>query len=589
MARAVLFGTPVSPGIAIGSIRFMHDTRPSDKRRIGPDEIATEQEALRSAAASVRAALETTMRGVPEELAEYRDVIAAQMELARDPKLLDAALARIEHKQICASWALDHTVEELCTLFRGMDDPYLRDRAQDIRAVGLRLRECLAGAKPRRGGNGPSLLAAEDLSPADVMELDLNGVLGILTAEGGPTSHTAILSRGLHIPALVGVTGLLDTAHEDDRIIVDGLGGCVLFGPDEGDLALYTARRDEYTAWESHTRLTAHWPAEMCDGVRVDVQANLESPEELDSLAECGADGVGLYRTEFAYLRGDLPTEEELFKEYAAVTAKAAPSRVVFRTLDAGADKMLRSQAALKEPNPALGLRGIRFCLRHQGIFRTQLRALLRAGVTGNVALLLPMISGLAEVQGVRRILQELRQELQAQNLAHAPDLPLGIMVETPAAVLVCDALARECDFFSIGTNDLIHYLMAIDRNNRHVSYLHEPLHPAVVRSLKRVIDAAHREGIGVSVCGELASDPCGLALLLGMGVDAVSAAPRFVPGMKHMNRQLNAETCVELAHSVLMSTDVMASKRMVREKLHQSLGPELAFHTTSLSSHSQP
>ena len=385
------------------------------------------------------------------------------------------------------------------------------------------------------------------------------------------------------------MTGLLDTAHEDDRIIVDGLGGCVLFGPDEGDLALYTARRDEYTAWESHTRLTAHWPAEMCDGVRVDVQANLESPEELDSLAECGADGVGLYRTEFAYLRGDLPTEEELFKEYAAVTAKAAPSRVVFRTLDAGADKMLRSQAALKEPNPALGLRGIRFCLRHQGIFRTQLRALLRAGVTGNVALLLPMISGLAEVQGVRRILQELRQELQAQNLAHAPDLPLGIMVETPAAVLVCDALARECDFFSIGTNDLIHYLMAIDRNNRHVSYLHEPLHPAVVRSLKRVIDAAHREGIGVSVCGELASDPCGLALLLGMGVDAVSAAPRFVPGMKHMIRQLNAETCVELAHSVLMSTDVMASKRMVREKLHQSLGPELAFHTTSLSSHNQP
>lgn len=589
MARAVLFGTPVSPGISIGSIRFMHDMRVSEERRIGPHEVETERDALRAAAASVRAALEKTMRNVPEDLAEYRDVIAAQMELARDPKLLDAALARIEHKKICASWALNHTVEELCALFRGMDDPYLRDRAQDIRAVGLRLRECLAGAQHDNAVSGPSVLVAEDLSPADVMELNLDDVLAILTAEGGSTSHTAILSRGLHIPALVGVTGLLNTAREDERIIVDGLGGCVLFGPDENDLARYTARRDEYTAWESHTRRTAHWPAEMCDGVRVAVQANLESLEELDALPRCGADGVGLYRTEFAYLKGDLPTEEELFREYAAVAAKAGSGRVVFRTLDAGADKMLRAQAALKESNPALGLRGIRFCLRHQGIFRTQLRALLRAGAAGNLALLLPMISGLAEVQAVRRILQELRQELQAQNLPHAPALPLGVMVETPAAVMICDALARECDFFSIGTNDLIHYLMAIDRNNRHVSYLHEPLHPAVVRSLKRVIDAAHREGIGVSVCGELASDPYGLALLLGMGVDAVSAAPRFVPGMKHMIRQLDAETCMDLAHSVLMSTDVMASQRMVRETLHQFLGTELAFHTTSLSSHSQP
>lgn len=590
MARAVLFGTPVSPGIAIGPVRFMHKTGQTEERSISPGEVTAEQEALRAAAAHVRAGLQATMDNVPEDLAEYRDVIAAQMELARDPKLLDASLTRIEHKLICATWALNLTIEELCALFRDMDDPYLRDRAQDIRAVGLRLRERLE-ADPAKGRATPSpgVLMAEDLSPADVMELNLNNVLGILTVEGGPTSHTAILSRGLHIPALVNVTGLLRVAQEDDQIIVDGLGGCVLLGPDEGDLARYAAHRDEYTAWESHTRRTAHWPAEMCDGVRVGVQANLESAEELSALPESGADGVGLYRTEFAYLKGSLPSEEALLAEYRSVAQKTAPARVVFRTLDAGADKMLRAQAALKEPNPALGLRGIRFCLRHQGIFRTQLRALLRAGATGNVALLLPMISGLGEVQSVRRILQELHQELLAQNLPHASSLPLGVMVETPAAVLICDALARECDFFSIGTNDLIHYLMGIDRNNRHVAYLHEPLHPAVVRSLKRVIDAAHREGIGVSVCGELASDPCGLALLLGMGVDAVSAAPRFVPGMKHLIRQLSAETCMELAHSVLMSTDVAASKRMVREKLHQSLGAELSFHTTSILTHSQP
>lgn len=587
MARAFLFGIPVSPGIAIGSIRFMHGIHQDEHRHIVPEEIPQEQEALRLAATSVRDTLAKTMDNVPEDMAEYRDVIAAQMELIRDPKFLDATLKRIEHKGICAAWALNHTVEELCELFRNMDIPYLRDRAQDIRAVGLRLRECLAGTKTHKHTQTPSVLTAEDLSPADVMELDLSDVLGIITVEGGHTSHTAILSRGLHIPALVGVTGLLEHAHENEAVIVDGLSGCVLLGPDEEDLARYSARRDEYALWEQHTRQNAHWPAEMCDGVRIRAQANLESAAEVDRLIESGADGVGLYRTEFAYLKGDLPTEEELFREYSAVAAQTAPNRVVFRTLDVGADKLMRSQTASKEPNPALGLRGIRFCLRHQGIFRTQLRALLRAGVAGNTALLIPMISSLGELQSVRRILRELHEELLAQKLPHAADLPLGVMVETPAAVMICDALARECDFLSIGTNDLIHYLMAIDRNNRHVAYLYEPLHPAVIRSLKRVIDAAHREGIGVSVCGELASDPCGLAILLGMGVDAVSAPPCFVPGIKHIIRKLNATICQELAHSILVNTDVRASHHMVREKLHQSLGPELAFHTTSLMSQS--
>ena len=323
------------------------------------------------------------------------------------------------------------------------------------------------------------------------------------------------------------------------------------------------------------------------DGVRVGVHANLERLEEMDELQASGAEGVGLYRTEFSFLREHLPSEEELYAEYSAVARKAAPAHVVFRTLDAGADKMLRAQEALREPNPALGLRGIRFCLRHQKIFRSQLRALMRAGVEGNISLLLPMISGLAEVQSVRRIMQELQQELQAAGLPHAADLPLGIMVETPAAVLIADALARECDFFSIGTNDLIHYLMAIDRNNLHVGYLNEALHPAVVRSLKRIIDSAHREGIGVSVCGELAADPYGLALLLGMGVDTLSASPRFVPGMKHMIRRLDAQTCMDMAHSVLMSTDVTASQRMLRERLQESLGSELAFHTTSIMTNS--
>ncbi|MBQ9451707.1 MAG: phosphoenolpyruvate--protein phosphotransferase [Desulfovibrio sp.] len=590
MARAIFIGTPVSPGIAIGKLRRAHRTVQDEERSITPQEVAFEQEALRNAAEHVRAALAATVDNVPEDLAEYGDVIAAQMEIARDPKLINAALTRISHKLICASWALKLTVDELCMLFRSMDDPYLRDRAQDIRAVGLRLREYLY---PGEGQNDVSendgILVAEDLSPADVMELNLNRVQGILTAEGGPTSHTAILSRGLRIPYLADVTGLLESAREEEPLIVDGLSGCVLLAPDKTDLAHYKKRRDDYLAWEEHTQHTAQQPAETCDGVRVAVQANLESTAELSALTASGADGVGLYRTEFAYFKEHLPDEEELVAEYKAVTLGLLPRPVVFRTLDVGADKMLRAQAALNEPNPALGLRGIRFCLRHQGLFRTQLRALMRIGVSGNVAIMLPMVTTLDELRQTRRIIQELHQELTSQKLPHAPNPPLGVMIETPAAALVCDALACECDFFSIGTNDLIHYTMAIDRNNRHVAYLNEPLHPAVVRTLKHIIDAAHREGIGVSVCGELASDPFVLALLLGMGVDAVSASPRFVPGMKHLIRQLNASVCMGLAANVLLGCDIAASKRMLREQLQRSLGRELAFHTSSLFNTTQP
>ena len=507
MARSLLFGTSVSPGIAIGVLRFAHNVQTVEMRRISPREVEGEQEQLRAAVTHVRAALQEAMAKVPEDLAEYREVIAAQIELARDPKLVGSALARIEKELVCAAWALDSTVEQLCSIFRNMDDPYLRDRAQDIRAVGLRLRECLAGRCALPAAAGAGILAAQDLSPADVMDMDFKDVRAVITAEGGPTSHTAILSRGLHIPALVGVTGLLETGRPGERVIVDGLNGCLLLDPDADDLAAYEERLHEYQEWGARTRSESHWPAEMRDGVRVGVHANLERLEEMDELQASGAEGVGLYRTEFSFLREHLPSEEELYAEYSAVARKAAPAHVVFRTLDAGADKMLRAQEALREPNPALGLRGIRFCLRHQKIFRSQLRALMRAGVEGNVSLLLPMISGLAEVQSVRRIMQELQQELRAAGLPHAADLPLGIMVETPAAVLIADALARECDFFSIGTNDLIHYLMAIDRNNLHVGYLNEALHPAVVRSLKRIIDSAHREGIGGSVCGELAAD----------------------------------------------------------------------------------
>ena len=583
MARAVLFGTSVAPGISIGQVVLTHHAGKVEERFVTPEDIEKEVEHLKKAAAATREDLRQTRDTLTDEKAEHRELINTHMMICQDPRLLKDTEERIRTQRLCASWALHKTVEALSAAFRDIDDPYLRDRAQDIRAVGLRLQCQLAGkAYVPRGTSGPAIHVAEDISPADALGLQPDRILALVMAEGGPTSHTAILARSLRIPAVVGVTGILETARQGDIAIVDALRGCVYIAPDEHELELFARRQEEYIAWKGKVRRGADLPAETLDGVRIEVQANLENAGELNSVAHSGAEGVGLYRTEYAYLRNrQLPNEEQLYTEYATVAEALAPQRVVFRTLDVGADKMLHSQMALKEPNPALGLRAIRFCLRHQNLFRTQLRALLRAGLHGNTALMLPMISGLDEVQATRRILNEVRQDLLAKGIPHADNIPVGVMIEIPSAVLMADALARECDFFSIGTNDLIHYLLAIDRGNKHVGYLHEPLHPAVMRSLKRVIDCAHREGIGVSVCGELATDPYCLALLVGMGVDSLSATPQSVPGIKHLVRHLSAEQCYDMARSVLMTSDVDAANRMVTETLAAHLREDLAFHTT--------
>ncbi|MEG2173333.1 MAG: putative PEP-binding protein, partial [Desulfovibrionaceae bacterium] len=407
MARAILYGTPVSPGIAIGKVSLMHSPHDIEERFVLPGEVENEVKNLLRAAATVRDDLARAREAVPPELAEHRDVIASHMLICQDPKLLKGATTHIQNHCMCAAWALNNMVEALCATFRAMDDPYLRDRAQDIRAVGLRIQARLTGAGETAHWEGPRIGLAEDLSPADALDLNVQHILALVTLEGGPTSHTAILARSLRIPAIVGVTGLLKTAHNGEFVVVDALKGCVYIEPDEKELDEFALRQEAYIAWEWNVRRGAHLPAETLDGVRIEVQANIKNAEEIDIVTTSGAEGVGLYRTEFAYLKGTLPTEEQLYAEYSAVAAQLAPKRVVFRTLDVGADKMLYAQSALKEPNPALGLRAIRFCLRHQNIFRTQLRALLRAGVYGDVALMFPMISGPQEIQSARRIIDE--------------------------------------------------------------------------------------------------------------------------------------------------------------------------------------
>lgn len=385
----------------------------------------------------------------------------------------------------------------------------------------------------------------------------------------------------------MGVTGLLETGKPGEKVIVDGLNGCLLLDPDADDLATYEERQREYQEWEARTRSESHWPAEMRDGVRVSVHANLERLEEMDELQDSGAEGVGLYRTEFSFLREHLPSEEgalcRIQRRGPQGRARACGLPYPGRRCGQDAPRPGGPQGTQPGPGPA---RHPLLPAAPKDLPQPAARPHARRG---GRQYLPAAAHDLRPGRGTERAPHHAGTAAGAAGRRSAPRRrsALGIMVETPAAVLIADALARECDFFSIGTNDLIHYLMAIDRNNLHVGYLNEALHPAVVRSLKRIIDSAHREGIGVSVCGELAADPYGLALLLGMGVDTLSASPRFVPGMKHMIRRLDAQTCMDMAHSVLMSTDVTASQRMLRERLQESLGSELAFHTTSIMTNS--
>ncbi len=583
MARSQLFGTAVSPGIAIGKIVRTHQEAHVEERFITPEDIDVEVEKLRAATKHVHEDLRISQQNMREEMAELSSIIQTHIMISKDPRLLDDAEEFVRTQRLCAPWALQKAIDALSAAFLDIDDPYLQERALDLRAVGLRLQCRLAGKEyVPMVGESPRVHMAEDLSPVDTLDLPADRILALVMSEGGVTSHTAILARSLRIPAVVGVTGLLEIAKEGDLVIVDALQGCVLIAPDDAELEVYHQKRAEYIAWVESVRQSGHLAAETRDAVRVEVQANLERASEVDNIAHHGAEGIGLYRTEFAYLRGrKLPTEEQLYKEYSEVVQKAAPHRVIFRVLDVGADKMLDTQTSLKEANPALGLRGIRFCLRHQGLLRTQFRALYRAALHGPMAIMLPMISCMEEVHSVKHILQEVRQDLKAQGIAHAQRLPLGIMIEVPSAVLIADALARECDFFSIGTNDLVHYLLGIDRGNKHVAYLHQPLHPAVTRSLKRVIDCAHREGISVAVCGEMVTDPYCLAVLLGMGVDTVSATPQYIPAIKHLVRSLHAEQCQQMSQMVLRTSDTAACMRIVKECLAQSLVDDYSFYST--------
>ncbi len=587
MATATLKGIPVSAGISIGRAFFLNRSGvgPLPRQTLAEALLPAEIERLDRAFEQFRLEIEQARERIPVELKEHALIIDSHLMILKDPKLSGVAKNYIQKLRINAEWALDKAVADLEKAFSALDDPYFRDRIQDVRTVAGRVQARLAGQSgDMKAIEHRVVLMANDISPADTATLQTDRIMALATAQGGKTSHTGILARTLGIPAVVGVTDLEREVRDGDLVVVDGLRGIVLLSPGEEELAKYSDLKYQFEAYQAGIMRGCHLPGETIDGYRIKVKANIELLEEVPTVVNNGGEGVGLYRTEYSYMnRSKLPTEDELYEEYLDLATIMSPRRVTLRTLDAGADKFVSTLGIQDERNPALGLRAIRLCMRHQAIFKTQLRAMLRASLAGNISVMFPMISGLREIRQAKALLAEAKAELRQEGQRFEPDLPVGIMMELPSAVMIAEILAREVDFFSIGTNDLIQYSLGIDRTNRLVSHMYQPLHPAVVRSIKHVVDAAHQAGIEVSLCGEMASDPFCVPILMGMQIDCISLTPQAIPGIKRIIRQATMDDCKKLLKLVLESPSVTRTNALVQETIFRQFPDELMFYSSLL------
>ncbi|MFH1913228.1 MAG: phosphoenolpyruvate--protein phosphotransferase [Pseudomonadota bacterium] len=593
MADKILSGIPVATGIAIGKAFFVNRNHKAHLPRHTVPAAAMDAEVARlhEAFAAVEAEL-TVIRGqVPEGLKDYGLLIDTHVLMLKDPKLSGVAEEYVRTLGLNCAWALEKAVADQEAAFGAVHDPYIRERMQDVRVVADKVQAKLIGRETDLSAiPGRVIIMAHDLTPADTVEIQVSRIMGFATVRGGKTSHTGIMARSMGIPALVGVDMLEDFIHDGDLVIIDGLTGKIVVNPTESELEDYNERAASFEDYTRKIKRGCQLPAETFDGSRVQVLANIELVEEIAAALDNGAEGVGLYRTEYAYLnRTDLPTEDELAEKYIDLAAILSPRKVVFRTLDLGADKFISAFGALNETNPAMGLRAIRFCLRNPGLFKVQLRAILRASAYGNVSLMFPMISGVKEVRQAKAWLAQAKAELRREGVPHNPEMPVGIMIELPSAAMIAEFLAREVDFFSIGTNDLIQYSIGVDRTNHHVSYLYQPLHPATLRTIKLVVDAAHQAGIEVSLCGEVASDPFCVPILLGMGIDSISLTPQAIPGIKRIIRQTNMHDCRRLLRKVLECRTVSRINGLVMDNIFKSFPDEVTFFSSLLENDESP
>lgn len=565
-------GISGSRGTAVGPVyRYIQEDIVIPDYAVTPAEAPQEVAKLASAMAATLKQLDHIRQRTFESMGtEEAAIFEAHMQIAQDPSLLDGIKSLVEAGTMNVVAATQQTVDTFAQIFLTMDDPYMRERGADIKDIGDRLLRNLLNMKPRGLDHvtTPIILVAHDLAPSDTASLDRNVVKGIITAVGGPTSHAAIMARTLEIPAVMGL-GDIESFHDGELVAVRGTEGIVVrdASPEEWDQCNTDAKSYEQELIE--LRKSASLPAVTTDGHEVQLFANIGKPKDVKNALTMGATGIGLYRTEFLYMDSDtLPSEEVQYNEYKKVVTQMKGQPIIIRTMDIGGDKELKCLDLPKEMNPFLGYRAIRISLQQQDMFKVQLRALLRASAHGDVQVMFPMISSVDEVLAAKALVEECKAELRAEGIGFNENMPIGIMVEIPAAAIMASTLADYVDFFSIGTNDLCQYTLAVDRMNENIGQLYDPLHPAVLQLVNNVIQSSHHAGKITGMCGEMAGDPAATLLLLGMGLDEFSMSASSIPIIKNIIRHVSKTECEALLNEAFTLSKGSDIRQLVHEKL---------------------
>ncbi len=568
-------GLGVSSGIAIGRVYLLERGRIHvEKHSVREEQVEREvtrfQQAIKTAVEQLNDIKET----IPDDdVRKHAFIIDAHILMLQDRFFLKEVVDTIKSKKINAEWALDMVVSKFMSSFEKVEDSYLRERGHDLDYIHQRLLRILVQKKTpsvnEKRIRGKAIIVAHDLSPADTIQINLARTSGFVTDVGGRTSHTSIVARALEIPAVVGLGNITGIVKDNDTVVIDGDNGVVIVNPTTAVVKEYAARQVHVSAQRKEFLRLGKLRPETQDGFKMRVGANIELLAEMDIVERYGAEGIGLYRTEYIYLSSKtLPTEMDHYHIYRRLAENRAIRYTTIRTLDIGGDKFASNIEVAKEINPAMGLRAIRLCIKEMDLFKAQLRGILRASAHGPLKILFPMISGMEEVKKAKAVLRESMDELHQEGIPFDEDIQIGIMVEVPSTCMITDVLAGEVDFFSIGTNDLIQYALAIDRVNEYVSYLYEPLHPAVLRMIKKTVEDAHAHKIGVAICGEMAGEPLYVPILLGLDLDEMSMNAYSIPRVKKIIRGLRHGYCRDLVKEILAKDLPKDSELLLRREM---------------------
>jgi len=573
MIERVIKGIPAAPGVAIGKVLVLdgEDFR-VNKRKLDDKSLSQEIKRFRGALLKTKKEILEIKQKISAEMGlEHGEIFSAHILVLEDTMLIDDVIGKIKNEKINAEYIFLEVLKKYIRTFAKLDDEYIRERLSDISDVGKRILRNLLGTTSHALSNLKEevIVISGDLSPSDTATMHRKNVIGFATDIGGRTSHTAIMAKSLEIPAVVGLETITREVEPGDVIIIDGSNGEVIIRPEKETIKKYESLKLKFKKFESNLTKFKHLPCQTIDGRRVVLAANIELPEEATSAVTHGAEGIGLFRTEYFYMnRKDLPTEEEQFHAYKTVAQKMVSHPVIIRTLDLGGDKFLSQLEIPHEMNPYLGWRAIRFCLARQDVFKVQLRAILRASAYGNLKMMYPMISGVEELIQANQVLESVKEELKKEKISFNKDIEVGAMIEIPSAALTSNILAREVDFFSIGTNDLIQYALAVDRANEKIAYLYEPAHPAVLKLIKTIIDNAHEAGIWVGMCGEMAGDIILTVLLLGLGLDEFSTSPIILPEVKRIIRSMEYFKAKKIAVKALSLSTAKEVENLAKKSL---------------------